>query len=146
MKAKAKSGAGQKTERSEHFFVSYREDDHDAILRSVLEILEAGLAEYSELLGIAPPSTAIEVILYRKEEFLDVIPGGPGWAEGVFDGRMRVPVARDMLVDVNGRLATVLRHELSHAMMSFRSGARAWPTWFDEGLAQYLACRGRPRN
>lgn len=144
MRAKAKSGAGQKTERSEHFFVSYREDDHDGILRQVLEILESSLNEYSEVLGIAPPGSPIEVILYRKEEFLEVIPGGPGWAEGVFDGRMRVPVSRDMLTDVDGRLAIILRHELSHAVISRRANGRAWPTWFDEGLAQYLACRKRP--
>ncbi len=143
MRAKAKSGANQKTERSEHFYVSYREEDHDAILRSVLDILEAAVNEYSELLGIAPPSMPVEVILYRKDEFRDVIPGGPGWAEGVFDGRMRIPVAPHMVGDVNGALATVLRHELSHAMLSFRSGGRAWPTWFDEGAAQYLSCRQR---
>jgi hypothetical protein len=143
MKAKAKSGVGQKTERSEHFFVSYREEDHDAILRTVLDILETALAEYSEVLGFAPPATAIEVILYRKDEFFDVVPGGPGWSEGIFDGRMRVPVASDMVRDVHGRLATVLRHELSHAILAHRSSGRAWPTWFDEGLAQYLSCRGR---
>lgn len=143
MKAKAKEGAKQKTERSEHFFVSYREEDHEGILRPVLDILEAAVAEYSEILGIAPPGTPVEVILYRKEDFQNVIPGGPGWAEGVFDGRMRVPVAGHMISNVNGTLATVLRHELSHAMLSFRSGGRGWPTWFDEGLAQYLSCRKR---
>ncbi len=143
MRAKAKSGAGQKTERSENFFVSYHEDSHDGILKQVLEILEAGMSEYSSLLGVTPPANPIEVILYRKEDFVDVIPGGPGWAEGAFDGRMRVPVSPDMLGDVNGRLAIILRHELSHAVLSNRSGGRPWPTWFDEGLAQYLACRGR---
>ncbi len=143
MRAKAKSGVGQKTERSEHFFVSYREEDHESILRTILDILETSLNEYSEVLGFAPPATAIEVILYRKDEFFDVVPGGPGWSEGVFDGRMRVPVSGDMVRDVQGRLATVLRHELSHALLSHRSSGRAWPTWFDEGLAQYLSCRGR---
>ena len=44
---------------------------------------------------------------------------------------------------IEGRLAVVLRHELSHAVLSNRSGGRSWPTWFDEGLAQYLACRAR---
>jgi tetratricopeptide (TPR) repeat protein len=143
MKAKAKSGAKQKTERSEHFYVSYREDDHEAILRPVLDILEAAVQEYSEIFGVAPPATPVEVILYRKEEFRDVIPGGPGWAEGVFDGRMRIPVASHMLNQVQGPLATVLRHELSHALLSLRSNGRAWPTWFDEGTAQYLSCRQR---
>lgn len=143
MRVKAKEGAKQSTERSEHFFVSYREEDHDAILRPVLDILETGMSEYSEVLGIAPPSTPVEVILYRKEDFHDVIPGGPGWAEGVFDGRIRVPIAREMLSNVQGSLATILRHELSHAVLSFRSGGRSWPTWFDEGVAQYLSCRKR---
>ena len=143
MRAKAKSGTGQKTERSENFYVSYHEDAHDAILRRVLDILEAGVSEYSTLLGVTPPANPIEVILYRKEDFFDVVPGGPGWAEGVFDGRMRVPVSTEMLQDVDGRLAVVLRHELSHAVLSSRAGGRAWPTWFDEGLAQYLSCRSR---
>jgi tetratricopeptide (TPR) repeat protein len=143
MRAKAKSGSGQKTERSENFYVSYHEEAHDAILKRVLDILEAGVGEYSSLLGVTPPANPIEVILYRKEDFFDVVPGGPGWAEGVFDGRMRVPVSTEMLQDVEGRLAVVLRHELSHAILSDRAGGRAWPTWFDEGLAQYLSCRAR---
>jgi hypothetical protein len=143
MRAKAKSGAGQKTERSEHFYVSYHEDSHDSILRQVLEILESSVLEYSSLLGVTPPASPIEVILYRKEDFIGVIPGSPGWAEGVFDGRMRVPVSSDMLQDVEGRLAVILRHELSHAVLSYRAGGRGWPTWFDEGVAQYLACRNR---
>ena len=143
MRAKAKSGSGQKTERSENFYVSYHEEAHDAILRRVLDILEAGVSEYSTLLGVTPPANPIEVILYRKEDFFDVVPGGPGWAEGVFDGRMRVPVSSEMLHDVDGRLAIVLRHELSHAVLSNRAGGRAWPTWFDEGIAQYLSCRSR---
>jgi tetratricopeptide (TPR) repeat protein len=144
MRAKSKSSARQKTERSDHFFVTYREDDHEAILQDVLDILENGVEEYSELLGMAPPNLPIEVILYRKEDFIEVFAGGPAWAEGLFDGRLRVPVSSDMLRDVKGRLETVLRHELAHAMLSFRSGGRAWPTWFDEGLAQYLSCRKRP--
>jgi hypothetical protein len=144
MRAKAKSGAGQKTERSDHFFVSFREDDHDAILRDVLDILEAAIAEFSGVLGFAPPTTPIEVILYRKEDFSSVIPGGPGWAEGVFDGRMRIPVSPDMVRSSDGRLNMVLRHELSHALLAHRSQGRNWPTWFDEGVAQYLACRGAP--
>lgn len=143
MRGKAKTGAGQKTERSENFYVSYHEESHDGILKQVLDILEIGVREYSSILGVTPPANPIEVILYRKEDFNDVIPGGPGWAEGVFDGRMRVPVSSEMLNQVDGRLAIILRHELSHAILSNSAGGRAWPTWFDEGLAQYLACRSR---
>lgn len=143
MRAKLKSNVRQKTERSEHFFVSYREQDHEQILQEVLDILEDAVDEYSELLGITPPNMPIEVILYRKEDFIEVFAGGPAWVEGLFDGRLRVPVSSDMVRDVKGKLGTILRHELSHAMLSFRSTGRPWPTWFDEGLAQYLSCRKR---
>lgn len=143
MRAKSKTSLRQKTERSEHFFVSYREQEHEGILQEVLDILEEAVEEYSELLGIATPGVPIEVILYRKEDFMEVFSGGPAWVEGLFDGRLRVPVSAEMLGDVKGKLGTILRHELSHAMLSQRSSGRSWPIWFDEGLAQYLSCRKR---
>ena len=143
MRAKSKTSLRQKTEHSEHFFVSYREQDHEGILQDVLDILEDAVDEYSEILGIATPGVPIEVILYRKEDFMEVFAGGPAWVEGLFDGRLRVPVSAEMLKDVKGKLATILRHELSHAMLALRSNGRTWPIWFDEGLAQYLSCRKR---
>jgi tetratricopeptide (TPR) repeat protein len=143
MKAKAKAGLGQRTERTDHFFVRFREADHDAIIINILDTLELAVIEYSNLFGFAPPVSPIEVILYRKEDFSSVIPGGPGWAEGVFDGRMRIPVSSDMTRGTDDRLAMVLRHELSHALLSHHSRGRSWPAWFDEGLAQYLSCLGR---
>ncbi len=144
MQTKAREGSRQRSEYSRRFFVSYREDVHDRLISSVFETLESAADEFSDLTGIVLPEAPIEVILYRREAFHEVLPGGPQWSEGVFDGRIRVPVAPESLTDPKGILAVILRHELSHAFLSARSAARSWPTWFDEGLAQFLSCRGRP--
>lgn len=144
MHTKAREGSRQRSEYSRRFYVSYREDDHDKLISSVFETLESAADEFSDLTGIAMPDAPIEVVLYRREAFHDILPGGPQWSEGVFDGRIRVPVAPESVQDPKGLLAVILRHELSHALLASRSGGRTWPTWFDEGLAQYLSCRGRP--
>lgn len=143
MHTKAREGSRQRSEYSRRFFVSYREDEHDRLISSVFETLESAADEFSDLTGIALPDAPIEVVLYRREAFRDVLPGGPQWSEGVFDGRIRVPIAPEAIADPRGMLAVILRHELSHALLAARSAGRPWPTWFDEGLAQYLSCRGR---
>ena len=143
MRAKAREGVRQRSEYSRHFYVSYREDDHDRLVATVFDVLESALDEFAEVTGIPAPLVPIEVVLYRREAFSEVIPGGPAWSEGIFDGRIRVPLTPEIANDPRGILATVLRHELSHALLASRSSGRPWPTWFDEGLAQYLACRHR---
>ena len=144
MRVKAREGVRQRSEYSRHFYVSYREDDHDRLVSTVFEALESALEEFTEVTGIPAPEAPIEVVLYRREAFHDVIPGGPAWSEGIFDGRIRVPLTPEIAQDPRGLMATVLRHELSHALLATRSAGRPWPPWFDEGLAQYLSCRRRP--
>ena len=72
--------------------------------------------------------------------------GGPEWAEGLFDGRLRIPIRQDALTakDFGGSLPIVLRHELVHALLAQLSDHRSLPPWFDEGLAQRLSCAGQP--
>lgn len=143
MQSKAREGSRQRSEYSRRFYVSYREDDHDKLISSVFETLESAADEFSDITGILVPETPIEVVLYRREAFQDILPGGPQWSEGVFDGRIRVPISPEAAKDPQGLLAIILRHELSHALLAAKAGGRSWPTWFDEGLAQYLSCRGR---
>lgn len=143
MQGKAREGSRQRSEYSRRFFVSYREDDHDKLISSVFETLESAADEFSDITGILVPEAPIEVVLYRREVFQDILPGGPQWSEGVFDGRIRVPISPDAAKDPQGLLAIILRHEFSHALLAAKASGRNWPTWFDEGLAQYLSCRGR---
>jgi hypothetical protein len=56
----------------------------------------------------------------------------PGWASGVYDGRIRVP-----LEGAAGRmdeLERVLDHEFVHALVA-RLGGPSVPSWLNEGLA-----------
>jgi tetratricopeptide (TPR) repeat protein len=144
MKAKSLEGVKQRSEWSKHFYVSYRGEEHDDLIPWVFEVLETSLEELRDQLGLVREVEAIEVILYRAEDFHEMIPGGPAWSEGVFDGRIRVPVRMPITAEGRELIKTILIHELTHALLAHRSDGRAWPTWFNEGLAQYLSCRGRP--
>jgi len=57
------------------------------------------------------------------------------WAEAVFDGQIRMPLAAATSSD---RRDPILRHELAHAFLVDFSGGRI-PLWMNEGLAQWLA-------
>ncbi len=96
---------------------------------------------YIDSYDYEPPKFPIEVILYSSDNFQNVVAGGPTWAEGLFDGRLRIPIRSYLLKTKDlDPLKIVLRHELSHALLSLMSDARQLPSWFDEGLAQWLSC------
>ena len=82
----------------------------------------------------AYPSDPISVVLYTEQQFRD-IPRAPEWSDGVYDGRIRVPVAgaarSPALFD------SVLAHELTHAMVATLA-PRGVPAWLHEGLAQHF--------
>jgi tetratricopeptide (TPR) repeat protein len=145
MKTKAKEGVRQKSEHSRRFSITYTEDLHDSLLPLVVETLESALDEYIDVLAVIPPTNTFEVVLYRQEAFQELIPGGPEWSEGLFDGRVRVPIRefkeQQGKLEQRDLLKLILRHELSHAVLSRHLKNQNLPPWFDEGLAQYLSCR-----
>ncbi|MFK7874115.1 MAG: tetratricopeptide repeat protein [Oligoflexales bacterium] len=87
--------------------------------------------------GYRKPKAPIEIFLYERDDFHDLVPGVPGWVDGLFDGRLRIPVHTKPHVQ---RLESVLRHELSHALIAHMSDHRRLPTWLDEGFAQRASC------
>src|SRR4029450_8653340 len=76
------------------------------------------------------PRDAVPLILYSKEQFRDVTQS-PGWAGGLFDGRIRVPVGGK--IDER-ELDRVLSHELTHSIV-YGLAPRGVPQWLNEGLA-----------
>src|SRR5690606_32515263 len=103
--------------------------------------LEASLTHFVERYGFRAPVAPIEVVLYPADHFSGMVPGGPSWAEGIFDGRLRIPIREEMLLGNRSGLLQVLRHELVHALFSSMNDSRAMPSWFDEGIAQLLSCQ-----
>jgi tetratricopeptide (TPR) repeat protein len=139
MRHKAAHGSEQKTEYSQHFFVSFRERIHDPLITLTFEILEQSLVEFEEKAAFKGPEHPIEVVLYDEAKISTYVPGGPGWAEGVFDGRIRVPVKQSAIANPNNSLKTILRHELVHALLASTLKSRRIPSWFEEGAAQWLS-------
>ncbi len=99
--------------------------------RTLLSGLERAYADLVQDLGSAPPSK-VTVVVYAERDWRSATQA-PDWSGGMFDGRVRVPAQG--LSGVTPGLLAVLKHEMTHAFVFARAGARA-PTWLHEGLAQ----------
>jgi len=82
----------------------------------------------------AYPSNPIVVILYTEKQFRDIT-RAPEWSGGLYDGKIRVPVAG--ATRAPALFESVLAHELTHAMVSSLA-PRGVPAWLHEGLAQHF--------
>lgn len=141
MRNRAQESIHVEKTRSQHFVLSHRIVEHANLPEFALNILETSLSEFTESYGFIRPKTPIEVYLYRAANFSDLVPDGPQWADGLFDGRIRIPI-REQWLEQNSpqALSRILRHELVHALFAQMTDSRALPAWFDEGVAQRLAC------
>ena len=102
----------------------------------VIHTLEEQFQVLKSELHYTPPEP-IGVILYTQEAFRDVT-RVPGWAGGVNDGRIRVPVQG--MENVSDLLRRILKHELTHSFVFQKTEGRC-PTWLQEGVAQWMEGR-----
>ena len=114
------------------FRVRYDGSVNEPLGIAVLQSLTEAYKDYSKRLG-GSPGEPITVTLQTEQRFEDE--RVPTWAEGVNDGTIRVPVHG--LTALTPRLTQVLRHELAHSFIAFRTGGNC-PTWLQEGIAQWL--------
>lgn len=139
MLALAKSEAGNWTESSGHFDLSYDGSRDDIAFRTteVFDVLEGAYLDFTEQFGIDPVADGrarLRVVLYKRDGFHGAT-GIGHWAGGLYDGSIRVPL--EDLGRERTQLRRVLRHELVHAFVH-ESGGREVPGWLNEGLAQLL--------
>ncbi len=118
--------------RGAQFRLKYDGGVNEPLGVAVLKSLSDSYSEFATRLG-ASPEDPITVVLQTAIEFQD--PRVPGWAEGVNDGTIRVPVQG--LAAPTPRLLRVLRHELAHSFIAARTGGNC-PTWLQEGVSQWL--------
>lgn len=99
---------------------------------NLLGVLERARVEVCHALGSFPDHKAL-VVLYPPESFREVT-GTHEWVGGLFDRRIRLPIAEGEAARV--QVETSFRHEFAHLMVS------EWnprcPTYLNEGLAQVL--------
>ena len=153
MSGRADESPRQQLETSAHFRLAFRAGDYEDLVAQVLQTLELALEEFTESYGLRPPASPLEVTLYPAANF-GTLGGGPSWAEGLFDGRLRIPIrAAAVAAAAPGSIAAapalselevVLRHELVHGLLARMTESRQLPPWWEEGLAQRLSCAGRP--
>ena len=112
-----------------HFNILFEGPADQPMAARVSEMLEAIYWQVGGAIG-AYPKDILTVVLYSKEQFRDVTQS-PSWAGGLYDGRIRVPVAGR--VDEKA-LRRVLAHEFTHAVV-YSLAPRGVPQWLNEGLA-----------
>jgi Peptidase MA superfamily/Tetratricopeptide repeat len=118
--------------RGAQFRLKYDGGVNEPLGVAVLKSLTDSYGEFASRLGVSPEDP-ITVVLQTAAEFED--PRVPGWAEGVNDGTIRVPVQG--LSAPTPRLVRILRHELAHSFIAARTGGNC-PTWLQEGISQWL--------
>lgn len=123
--------------RSGMIRLRYQAPIHFDLAQNSLDLINETVQRLNIELGLEYPSSNIEIIFHRSEQF-GRIAHGPAWASALYDGEIRVPIADD-LQDVNA-IAEVLRHEITHALLDEQSRKRPLPSWFQEGLAQIVEC------
>jgi tetratricopeptide (TPR) repeat protein len=115
-----------------HFTILFEGPADQPLAARVSEMLEAIYWQVGAALG-AYPADILTVVLYSKEQFRDVTQS-PSWAGGLYDGRIRIPVAGR--IDEK-ELRRVLTHELTHAVV-YSLAPRGVPQWLNEGLAMLM--------
>ena len=139
MKEKLKESDHQTSLDGRYVTLHYRAIDHEDLGLWAIDVLDQAVEDLIQVTDLPYPQGAIEVFLYPIDGF-QKIHHGPSWAQGLYDGRIRIPIPK-LLNDGNRRLLKrTLRHEISHALLTESVNQSILPTWFQEGLAQYVEC------
>ncbi len=137
LNAKAQESSGQ-TELSSGFIrLRYQVTQHQNLASPAIQILQKTMETLNLQLSLPYPAEPIEVILHQAENF-GKIAHSPTWTAGLYDGRVRIPVLEGQ--GMTEEFARILRHEITHAMLSEHALHRNLPAWFQEGLAQVAEC------
>jgi tetratricopeptide (TPR) repeat protein len=116
-----------------HFSVAFEGREESALAERAVAALERAYDRIGDVL-VVYPVTPILVVLYTQQQFRDIT-RSPSWADGAYDGTIRVPVRGAL--NQERELERLLAHEFTHALIASMT-TRRLPTWFNEGLAGAL--------
>ncbi len=124
---------GYKDLGTENFLIQFSREEHDETRTIVSDYLKEAYRVIGKELDYFPNKQFV-VILYNERDFFDVT-RAPGWAGGLYDGKIRLPVGG--LSGPNDILKNVIFHEFTHALIS--EITQKCPLWINEGLAEYFS-------
>lgn len=142
LKKKIAESENQRSFTSNNFFIKYNQAINEQSAIIVLEYLESTLIDLTQKYRFDLPRKPIEVVLYTNSGFFETNNKAPIWAEGLYDGRLRIPVQTEIGTVISQRMGRVLKHELVHALIAEILRRKRLPTWLEEGLAQFISCEG----
>jgi tetratricopeptide (TPR) repeat protein len=119
--------------RQDRFRVLFEGRTDAALAAQATDTLTSAFWRIGQALG-AYPSDPVLVMLYTNKQFRDIT-RAPEWSGGLYDGKIRVPVAG--AAQSPKLFEHVLTHELTHAMVT-AVAPRGVPSWLHEGLAQHF--------
>lgn len=121
---------------SSHFVVKFEGSTDRRKVHEVANRLEMVYNKVGRTFSYFPVEP-FTVILHPDRQFQDATMS-PGWAGGLFDGKIHLPMQRIMKdQQAAGR---ILSHEYTHAIIDRISGGHA-PAWLSEGLALHVEGR-----
>lgn len=114
------------------FKIYYSPSRGPKFVAEIADYLEHERKRLSAWIPLRSAPKKIEVLLLDPEDFTKSY---GFFVLGLYDGRVRVPLGK--MRSLNPFAASLLTHELSHALITEASDDRA-PHWFQEGLAQLV--------
>lgn len=118
---------------SSHFVVKFEGSTDRRRVHEVANRLEIVYKKVGRTFSYFPVEP-FTVILYPDRQFQDATLS-PGWAGGLFDGKIHLPMQRITKDQQAGR--RILSHEYTHAIVDRISSGHA-PAWLSEGLALHV--------
>jgi tetratricopeptide (TPR) repeat protein len=117
------------------FELRYPRGSDPEFVRGLAELLETERRRLERWIPRgAGPARQVGVDLFPVAEFLEAYSPNGILVIGLFDGRLRLPLANASTL--HPRIVEVISHELAHALIDESTGGLA-PKWLHEGLAQH---------
>src|SRR5207245_3055489 len=98
--------------------------------RTILRLADVAAERFGRALH-GEPREPLTVVLYEHRQFRDVT-RIHGWATGLFDGRIRLPLGQTL--PPAAQLERLIVHEYAHPAVHHLPRGRA-PRWLHDGLA-----------
>jgi tetratricopeptide (TPR) repeat protein len=137
--------SGYREKESQHFAVTYEGKRQEDLGQEFVRLLERAYLEVGYVLG-AYPSAAVPVIFYSDVDFVAATGHSTAVAGlyGRLDGKIRIALRG--LKPGDARLASLVTHEYTHALIYSITGGNNPPRWLHEGLAVHMERDRAPRQ